>query len=116
MFRVTVMVDDRKLAAFMWALDGLVVGQPEVALIRGAKAKYGKVVSEGGGTTADQLEAHIRNSGFSLLTTEELKKAIRAAGGNPTGCSYYVRKLRAAKVIGPYSDKQLAYPVIAKKE
>lgn len=103
MFDVCCKVDDKKLVAFLKALDGLIVGEPKIRIVRGAKVAKGKVVSAqpvpGGDVTAN-LAKLIYDRQLEVVDSEGLRGLLKDAGASTASFSHYAKKLQDLKVLG----------------
>ncbi len=127
MFKISYMVDDRKLGKSLRALDGLAVGMPEVVPLRGAvevdgevreavepapqKAKRKKLNGKMGmppkpfeETNGGKAYLFMRKKGFTKVGHAEITHALKAVGG-ATGSFGYARKyLMGRKLLLPNPD------------
>jgi len=103
MFKITVLCEDRKLQNVMWALDGLVVGMPEVIPVRGAKPNSNKtkVVSVGHGVTIqDRWLDLVRSHEGDIITRKELMALGQEAGYTKHSTATQInKKLVREKII-----------------
>lgn len=103
MFEICCMIDDKKLVKYLKALDGLIVGQPKISIVRGAKAKGDKVVSSQpnpGSHIYKQVAAMISDRQLEHVNSNVLRTLIKDAGGNPSTFSSVAMKLQKLKVLG----------------
>lgn len=103
MFEICCMVDDKKLVKFLKALDGLIVGQPKIGIVRGAKAKGDKVVStqpapDSG--VAENVAKLIRERNLERVNSTDLRALLKDVGASPSSYSHFAKKLREMHVIG----------------
>lgn len=102
MFECKILVDDKRLADVLWALDGKIVGEPMLRPIRAAKPKANKVVSTqpipGAGLT-DNVMSFILTKDWKTITTAQLHEALLAAGSNKNSMGYVTSKLRTRKFL-----------------
>lgn len=105
MFEVKIMVDDKKLTKLLWALDGLIAGQPQLLPVRGAKV----VRSSTGETKVKQkydgsirrgfIESLVRAHIEDPISHTELRELMVAAGGLPNSTSSVVALLHKSGVL-----------------
>jgi len=107
MFRVKVLVDDKKLAQVMWALDGLVLGSPEITPL--------KVEEKAAETSQPERIVQVKGSGLngktiiagvidclaigSEYTSNELHALWVQNGGKETHKSVIAQRLKLAGAI-----------------
>lgn len=87
MFEIRIFVDDKQVPGVLWALDGKVVGAPNIIPVRAAKASNGKVVSTQplvGSTLCHQVADYILKQGWGTVTTKQFQEAAKAVGAAPT--------------------------------
>jgi hypothetical protein len=84
-FEVKVFCEDKKLDKLMWALDGLVVGLPQIIPVRGAKAFRGQVreVDPDGLSREDRIAQHIQQKGYTNITAQEISEIAQSYGTKP---------------------------------
>ena len=131
MLKVSVMVDEKKVSKLLWALDGLVIGPPEVLLVKGAKEVDGEVreddaneqsASNGGtshtkgrggrkagpnrkapgSTLPDHVVLKLLKERPAVIDSGLLRSATAAAGGSADSYSYVITALRKWGILsGP---------------
>lgn len=114
MFEICCMVDDKKLVKFLKALDGLILGQPKIGIVRGAKPKDGKVVSSQpapGTDLTSNVAKLIHDRDLTAVDADVLRELTKEAGGKPASYSYVAQRLRSKKLLG--KPKGGAYPVLS---
>lgn len=89
MFSLEIMVDNKKLADVLWALDGLIIGEPQIRPVRGAAVKR-----EGGvqkavrakhnrtGSMLGNVREAILNCPAETLTSRDIKLLARRVGAS----------------------------------
>ena len=77
MFEIRLYCEDSKLQKVMWALDGIIVGMPQVTPVRGAKASSnGKkvvAVNKDGKSIIAKMTEEILGLGLLEVTTKQLQ-------------------------------------------
>lgn len=99
MLQVSFYVTEKKLAQALWSLDGIAQGQPEIKLIRGAKATANgniKPVARDGSLTQTVIKM-LR--GKEHVNSAELAAMLAKAGGSKKGIGSLTAKLRHANLI-----------------
>lgn len=103
MFEVRVFCEDKKLPDLLWALDGKIVGMPQLLPVRDAKASKdnSRVVSTDGrlsisGHIFDLIKA--RGPG-GKITTQEVVGTVVSNGGGKTSAAGYIHRLLQNKVL-----------------
>jgi hypothetical protein len=99
MFEVRIIVEDSKLHKALWALDGLIVGQPQLLPVRNAVASKDKkqvkekTPSKGG----KQVELHSKllSRGETNFSWEDAANIIESLGMSRTTTSAYLTRLIA---------------------
>ena len=102
MFEVKVFVEDKKLHSTLWALDGLVVGTPEITPVRDAKARGGKVISTRLSTGESQparVAAYILSTNAKEVSATHIYEAMKALGIGKMNYGYIIKRLEKAKFI-----------------
>ncbi len=113
MFSVKVMCEGRKLEKVLWALDGLVLGNPEITPVRGAIAKRGQVQAAQplpGASLADNVGTYILSGGYTQVNAGVMRKAVVECGGKAGSYHYVIRQLQQSKLLGKIG-KSRQYPV-----
>ena len=98
MFEVRLFVEDKKLTKFLWAIDGQIVGMPQLIPVRGATAVKEKGSSKVKATTdGNSVTSHFHTAvledGRSELTTTQLKDLLEKVGGRRTSGSTHIKTL-----------------------
>ncbi len=96
MFEVRIIVEDSKLHKALWALDGLIVGQPQLLPVRNAVASKDKtrVKSAGKGNIPEQLRAWIDGKGGgSAVTAAGISEFLLHHGIRKTSAGGYIDRL-----------------------
>ena len=115
MFEICCMVDDKKLVKFLKALDGVIVGEPKIRLVRGAKVKGDKVVSAQptpGADMAENVAKLIHNRHLERVDSKTLRELVTEAGGRPTSFGHIANKLKDMKILGK-GKRGSGYAVLA---
>jgi hypothetical protein len=106
MFKVTFMVDDRKLGNSLRALAGLAAEQPQAQPVVNATVKNGKVRQTTEGTNLpEMIMQHITKNNLQKISSKEAKVIVTELGYSPTSYAgalaelYGKRKL--LKRLGP---------------
>ena len=100
MFDVRFLVEDKKLPKALYAIDGL-VHNLAVIPVRDAEVSNGEVRSTAkpGGPVAALIAAMTEIPKGTIIKSPELEDAVVAAGGRKASLSYFVKKLKEAKVL-----------------
>lgn len=99
MFDIHFLVDDRKLAEVLTALDGKALDL-QVRPVRHAVVKNGKVQSTAPeGSFPSLALAHLKKMGKRPLVAADIRAACKAAGGSEGSYSYLIEKLVSAKKL-----------------
>lgn len=137
MFKISLLTDDRKLPKLLRALDGLIVGSPDITLLKGAEEVDGEVreVSETllngrtprtssnkkgnlkrpGATVPDKVMAILLKQKPPVITAKELREATAAAGASENSYTYVITALRKWGIMkgptaaGTYNINEDAY-------
>jgi hypothetical protein len=102
-FEVRVFCEDKKLPDLLWALDGKIVGMPQLLPVRDAKPSRDntKVVPTGERQTISQIIFDLvksRGPGNKILT-KEIAHAVVANGGGKASPAGYINRLLINKVL-----------------
>lgn len=117
MFELRCFLEDKHLSKVMWALDGLVVGMPQVLPVRGAVAKKGKVQSTGEGNITEKfLKAVGAWHHSEYISTKTLGKMLTEAGSQQTGSVVSQTAVRLAKNAGLIRPSKTRGTWLIKKE
>jgi hypothetical protein len=86
MFEIRLMCEDKKLHKLLWALDGQIVGAPQIIPVRGAIAVKAdgrsRVKATGEGFIVDRVIRWLSNNHNAPgLTTSTIKEAVLSVGG-----------------------------------
>jgi len=102
MFEVRIMVEDSKLHKVLWALDGMIVGQPQLLPVRNAvPSKDKKQVKEklpGGASITMRLWDRLGTPG-TTFDWEAAADIVKSFGANRSGTSAYLSRLLKEKKI-----------------
>lgn len=122
MFKILILTDDRKLPKLLRALDGLIVGSPDITLLKGAEEVDGEVreasetllngrtppISRGRGrkepgqTVPDKVMAILLKQKPPVITAKELREATATTGASENSYFYVVTALRRWGILkGP---------------
>ncbi len=125
MFKICLITDDRKLPKLLRALDGLIVGPPEVSLLKGAEEVDGEVreaevpatpFNRGkapspllgrarkapGATVPDKVVAVLLKQKPPVITAKVLSEATESVGSKGNSYWYVVTSLRKWGILtGP---------------
>ena len=114
MFKVTIMTEDKRLPKVLFALDGLVIGPPEVTPVRGAKVRGNKIVSsqpQPGVPIKDQVAHLIHERKLERVNSSMLRELVKEVGGKPASSGSIAQYLRKDKVLGR-AKRGEGYPVL----
>lgn len=103
LMEVTVTIKPGQLEQLFWALDGKVLGEPRVKLLRAAEVVNGVAKStqkEPGVHMYIQMYNLIRRKGLLKITSTELKKLLVEVGGKPSSYNSTMTLLKEKKLIG----------------
>ncbi len=117
MFKVEILVEDKKLPKVLWVLDGEIVGEPIIRPVRGAKVVSGNAKSSQpipGAPMADQMAKLLADRGVKEVTPTDLGNLIVEVGGKAASRDYIRQKLQDVKIIGK-RRKDGTYPVKTRK-
>ena len=104
MFEVRVMCEDSKLHKVLWALDGLIVGMPQMLPVRNAvaskdKTKVKEKYPHGGGVMMKLWHELQKGWPGTPFTWEEAAEIITPINGSRTSTSSYLNRLvKAGKI------------------
>lgn len=123
MFKILILTDDRKLPKLLRALDGLIVGSPDITLLKGAEEVDGEVreasetplngrtppisskkgnLKRPGSTVPDKVMAILLKQKPPVITAKELREATATTGASENSYFYVVTALRRWGILkGP---------------
>jgi hypothetical protein len=99
MFRIECFCDDKKLAAVLRALAGLVVGSPGVTPVINAEVKAGKLKQSTGGKLIDLFAEHLRAEKPEVIDSDYARAFIKDLGMSPASYTYLLRKACDTKLV-----------------
>jgi hypothetical protein len=104
MFRITFLVDDKRLPLALYALTSIALGKPEVDPVVNAVRKGKEVHAKTNGKYSDILVDYFNENRITEFTGSEVKnKYVQMIGGNPNSYSHYINdavKDKRVKKIG----------------
>lgn len=122
-FEVRIICEDKKLPKVMWALDGLILGPPQILPVRGGPGlaeeadtefvptptkgpKKGTRIKPPGGTLPElALKELIRTGHKTSITPPLMTSAALAVGGSSNSYTYVNTYLRKhGLIVGPKAD------------
>lgn len=104
MFTVRFFVDEKKLGAALWALEGIAVGHPEVTPVRGAEVKNGRIKANKEAVTSniEAVTAALTAQKERFVKSKELKAIVAARGGQTKSISHIIHKLQDQGILGEF--------------
>lgn len=97
MFRVTFMVEDKRLAPALNALGGLVLDLQVVPVVNVAVAENGAVKAKSRGTFSDMFLNHLKENKITSFKAKEAKDFMRSVGARSYSAS--LLSLKKQKII-----------------
>lgn len=98
MFHIECMVDDKKLAAVLKVLGGLIISMKPPQYVINAEMDGKKIKAVTGGTIQEMLMAEIQR-GPNQFTTDDLRGLVNKYGGSNNTVGRYVQSLQKLKII-----------------
>ncbi len=104
MFEVRIMVEDSKLHKALWALDGLIVGQPQLLPVRNAVASKDKnQVKEKGkaphGSLISTLRTAITDGSIKPITWKGIADLMETLGSTRPAASGYIKRFEGEGLL-----------------
>lgn len=104
MFEVRIMCEDSKLHKVLWALDGLIVGMPQMLPVRNAVASKDKTqVKEkepGASSIMSKLREAVTDGSADTITWVEIANlAVRLGAKNRTSTSAHISRLEKEGIL-----------------
>ena len=99
MFRVTFMVEDKRLAYALWALTNVAVGKPDVEPVVNVKKTRNGVAQATGGTLLEMFKAHLEADKPKVIDAKYVKQWMQGAGLNPTSHGHVLKLAQRTKLI-----------------
>jgi len=99
MFRVSFLVDDKKLPYALWALTTIAVGKPDVDPIINVKKTRNGVAQATGGTLLEMFAAQLKKDKPKQFNARYVKDWMRDAGLNPTSHGHVLKEAKRTKLI-----------------
>jgi hypothetical protein len=100
MFRVTFLVDDKKLSYALWALTNIAIGKPDIEPVINVKKSRNGVAQETGGTLLEMFAAHLKANKPKQINAQYVKRWMQESGLNPASHSYLLKQAQGSKLIG----------------
>jgi hypothetical protein len=91
MFRIECFCDDRKLAAVLLAMQGLLLDIPKVQPVANAAVKNGELVAETNGTAVAMFVAYLRKKKIGEVNAAITKDFLSGQGRSPNSYSSLLR-------------------------
>jgi len=99
MFRVTFLVDDKKLAYALWALTNVALAKPDIEPVINVKKRRNGVAQQTGGTLLEMFTAHLKADKPEQIDAKYVKAWMQGAGLNPTSHGYVLKHAQRSKLI-----------------
>lgn len=99
MFRISCMVDDKRLPDTLRALAALGAYDVEPVPVVNAKPKGTTVAQENDGNLADRFHANLVKNGLKGFTTAGLKQWLTGHGLNASSATYIIQQLVKLKLV-----------------
>lgn len=115
MFRITIYVENKRLADALMGLVGIAVGTPEVTPVINAVAKRGKVqaIRSDGAPLWQRIGDHLLQNNVESINSTDVKDLLKRFGGSPNSFSYLLALLRKNGFIGKHmGDKRNGYYLV----
>ena len=97
MFRIEAFCDDKNLARVLYALAGLVHGQPAIQPVANGKVENGKVTSRG--ETNEVFLKYAKANKMVKFAAKDLADFVKQMGLAPASRGYMLKRLMADGVI-----------------
>jgi hypothetical protein len=99
MFRVTFLVDDKKLAYALWALTNVALGKPDIEPVVNVKKRRNGVAQQTGGTLLEMFAARLKADKPKQIDAQYVKRWMHESGLNTSSHGYVLKLAQHSKLI-----------------
>jgi len=106
MFRVSGFCDDKNVPKVLRALQGLMIGAPELAPVIGAEVRGGKIVPDAnGGNPVEMFRSYCIKNHLDRFTAQHVKQFVVSIGKPETAYGYLLNKAKTVHAVRKVGGK-----------